>query len=616
MFIPANSRVLVDSSAAGPGQASQFEAHRARGHAIGFDGVNRVLFRRRRPGVIKALARRVAVVDFVPALLQVEVADVHVFVEATLRGGPVGAQQGRAGVHHFQASHRIACRDVGRLYPAVAVEVGRQGRSVAQGARSEERHHEVRPVADAPHRQRLAQVFVVLLDAHLGGHVEHPEDAQRGVDQHPSQVRGTVAALALEQVVDAGPDVLDVAEEVADGHFHRQRRHFVVADRQRLEHRLVHPFIEGVHGAVVTLPRIARVTAGGGTAGHVEPALAVATWLKGEKPDWLLTFVGTKNGLENQLVPKAGFDLIHIPKVLMPRQVTPSTFLWPIKIIYATFKAFKICREADLVIGFGGYACPPIYLAAAILRKPIFIHEANAIPGWANRLGAAFASEIFIAFSRTKLKLGKWRNAKLSGMPIRAEIIASSKLSAAESQAIKNNQLDKWQLSRDKPTILVFGGSQGSRHINEAIMQSLSAFTERNVQVVHSVGRSNALPTSTENYLPLSYIEDMSSAYHAADLIIARSGALTCAELAAVGKFAILIPLPIGNGEQSANAADLQAAGAAEVIDDNKFNSGWLISNWTEIWRKASNYRPTNWGEFSASEVIGKAIIEKIGRSK
>jgi UDP-N-acetylglucosamine--N-acetylmuramyl-(pentapeptide) pyrophosphoryl-undecaprenol N-acetylglucosamine transferase len=356
--------------------------------------------------------------------------------------------------------------------------------------------------------------------------------------------------------------------------------------------------------------------AGGGTAGHVEPALAVATWLRNERPDWQLTFVGTKNGLENQLVPKSGFDLIQIPKVLMPRQITPATLIWPVKIGYATFKALKICRDADLVIGFGGYACPPIYLAAAILRKPIFIHEANATPGWANRLGAAFASEIFIAFARARSKLGKWRKAKLSGMPIRAEIIAASKLSVAESQRIKNDQLDKWRLSKVKPTILVFGGSQGSRHINEAIMQSLSAFTERNVQVVHSVGRNNALPTSTENYLPLSYIEDMSSAYHAADLVIARSGALTCAELAIVGKFAILIPLPIGNGEQIANAFDLQAAGAAEVVADHKFNSGWLISNWSEIWRKASHFRPTNLGELSASELIGKAIIEKIGSKK
>jgi UDP-N-acetylglucosamine--N-acetylmuramyl-(pentapeptide) pyrophosphoryl-undecaprenol N-acetylglucosamine transferase len=109
--------------------------------------------------------------------------------------------------------------------------------------------------------------------------------------------------------------------------------------------------------------------AGGGTAGHVEPALAVASWLRNVKPNWEYVFVGTKNGLENQLVPIAGFNLTYIPKVLMPRQLTPETFIWPIKMIFATWQAIKICKEVDLVIGFGGYACPPIYLAAAILRK-------------------------------------------------------------------------------------------------------------------------------------------------------------------------------------------------------------------------------------------------------
>jgi UDP-N-acetylglucosamine--N-acetylmuramyl-(pentapeptide) pyrophosphoryl-undecaprenol N-acetylglucosamine transferase len=138
------------------------------------------------------------------------------------------------------------------------------------------------------------------------------------------------------------------------------------------------------------------IFAGGGTAGHVEPALAVANWLRSKKPDWNLVFAGTKSGLENQLVPKEGFAVLHIPKVLMPRQLTPASLLWPAKIIFATWKAIKICKDADLVIGFGGYACPPIYLAAAILRKPIFIHEANAVPGWANRLGAPFAEQIFI----------------------------------------------------------------------------------------------------------------------------------------------------------------------------------------------------------------------------
>ena len=356
--------------------------------------------------------------------------------------------------------------------------------------------------------------------------------------------------------------------------------------------------------------------AGGGTAGHVEPALAVASWLRNVKPNWEYVFVGTKNGLENQLVPIAGFNLTYIPKVLMPRQLTPETFIWPIKMLFATWQAIKICKKVDLVVGFGGYACPPIYIAAALLRKPIFIHEANAVPGWANRLGAPFASRIFIAFSRAGQKLGRWRNAKLSGMPIRTEIIASANLSGEEAKAKKRLQIEKWKLDQDKPTILVFGGSQGSRHINEAILQSLSAFTEKGVQVVHSVGRDNPLPTSTENYLPLPYIEDMSSAYHAADLVIARSGALTCAELAAVGKFAILIPLPIGNGEQAVNASDLQAAGAAEVVDDNKFNSDWLSSNWDEIWRKARNYQATPSAQLSASETIGSEIIRAIDGRK
>ena len=355
------------------------------------------------------------------------------------------------------------------------------------------------------------------------------------------------------------------------------------------------------------------IFAGGGTAGHVEPALAVANWLRGAKPEWEYRFVGTKNGLENQLVPQAGFELVHIPKVLMPRKLSLSILIWPIKLLHATWQGIKICRDADLVIGFGGYACPPIYLAAAILRKPISIHEANSIPGWANKLGAPFAKQIFVAFTRAQLKIGRWRNAKLSGMPIRVEIIKNSTLSKPDADQKRRLQLEKWRLAQDKPTILVFGGSQGSRHINEAILQSLSTFTEKGVQVVHSVGRDNPLPTSTENYLPLSYIEDMSSAYLACDLVIARSGALTCAELSAVGKFAILIPLPIGNGEQAANASDLQAAGAAEVINDNKFNASWLISNWDEIWSKSKNYQAKPTGEFSASEIIANAIIEEIG---
>jgi UDP-N-acetylglucosamine--N-acetylmuramyl-(pentapeptide) pyrophosphoryl-undecaprenol N-acetylglucosamine transferase len=275
----------------------------------------------------------------------------------------------------------------------------------------------------------------------------------------------------------------------------------------------------------------------------------------------------------------------------------------------------KICRGADLVIGFGGYACPPIYIAAAILRKPIMVHEANAIAGWANRLGVIFAKQSFIAFDLPGRQIGKWRKAQLIGMPLRSEILNNHKLDQVAKAQLRSDQITKWQLSPAKPILLVFGGSQGSRHINEAILQSLSFFTENDIQVVHSVGRDNALPTSTENYLPLPYIEDMAAAYTACDLVIARSGALTCAELAAVGKFALLIPLPIGNGEQSANAQDLKAAGAALVIDDNKFNSDWLKGNWNELLRTAKAYQPKSMPDSSASMVISQAIIQEVSKS-
>ena len=352
------------------------------------------------------------------------------------------------------------------------------------------------------------------------------------------------------------------------------------------------------------------IFAGGGTAGHVEPALAVATQLRKVKPNFEIIFAGTKNGLENQLVPAAGFTLVFIPKILLPRELTLNILIWPFKFLASIWQGIKICKNTDLIIGFGGYACPPIYLAAAILRKPIMVHEANAIPGWANKLGVKFATQVFVAFSSAKGKIGKWRSAKLIGMPLRAEILENHKLSPAERATLRSDQIKKWGLSENKPILLVFGGSQGSRHINEAIMQSLSFFTEKEIQVVHSVGRNNALPTSTKNYLPVPYIENMAAAYTACDLVIARSGALTCAELAAVGKFALLIPLPVGNGEQSANARDLKEMGAALVIEDNKFNADWLISNWSELIRSAKSYVPKAMPDTSASEMISTAIVD------
>ena len=186
------------------------------------------------------------------------------------------------------------------------------------------------------------------------------------------------------------------------------------------------------------------IFAGGGTAGHVEPALAVAMQLKKLKPNYEITFAGTKKGLENQLVPAAGFNLVFIPKLLLPRQLSLSLLIWPFKFIAAIWQGLKVCKSADLIIGFGGYACPPIYLAAAILRKPIMVHEANAIPGWANKLGVKFATQVFVAFASAKQKIGKWRSAKLIGMPLRSEILGIHKLTQVEKNEISSSQIKKW----------------------------------------------------------------------------------------------------------------------------------------------------------------------------
>lgn len=353
---------------------------------------------------------------------------------------------------------------------------------------------------------------------------------------------------------------------------------------------------------------------GGGTAGHVEPALAVANELRKNRSELEIFFVGTKNGLENRLVPSQNFELKLIPKVLLPRTLTPATLIWPFKLLIAMIKSIGLVRQSDLIIGFGGYACPPIYLSGALLRKSIFIHEANAVKGWANRLGAIFAEQIYIAFASTKSRVGTFRKAKLIGMPLRSAITVNANLTESERDKLRLAQIKEWGLSANQPIILVFGGSQGSRHINEAIMQSMSFFTENQIQVVHAVGRDNALPLKTENYLPLSYIDDMASAYLACDLVIARSGALTCGELAVVGKYAILVPLPIGNGEQAANAQDLERAGAAQLIANDQFNASWLMSNFDQILQRANNYKPKIAIEKSAATLLANDVLEFVDR--
>ncbi|MEK6649114.1 MAG: UDP-N-acetylglucosamine--N-acetylmuramyl-(pentapeptide) pyrophosphoryl-undecaprenol N-acetylglucosamine transferase [Actinomycetota bacterium] len=318
------------------------------------------------------------------------------------------------------------------------------------------------------------------------------------------------------------------------------------------------------------------VFAGGGTAGHVEPALAVAREWRDRHPNDRCIFIGTPEGLENSLVPAAGFELQSIPKVVMPRSFNTNLLRLPWQLLRAVQCARAIISQSTLVIGFGGYVSAPAYLAARIEKVPIVIHEANAKIGWANRLGAHFTKYLAIAHPVDR---GKFANAKKTGLPLRADVQAAVREAAPNWDQAREQAKHRLGWNLNQPTLLILGGSQGSVSINAQIAAAMPALTSRGIQILHSVGAKNVLPQSTSSYRATPYISDMATAYLGADLIIARSGAVTCAEVGALGRMAIFIPLPIGNGEQARNADYLVAAGRAIVVSQREFTADWLSAN-------------------------------------
>lgn len=322
------------------------------------------------------------------------------------------------------------------------------------------------------------------------------------------------------------------------------------------------------------------VFAGGGTAGHVQPALAVAKKWRESHPADSIIFLGTSSGLENTLVPQAGFELAHITRVRVPRSLTPSLLKVPAQLRTAITESKQILKDADLLIGFGGYVCAPAYLAAHSLKIPIVIHEANAKPGWANRLGARYTSALAVG---TPVSSGPFAGALITGLPLREDIaqllIANEDSDSSEWSALRRDARLKFELDANQKTILIFGGSQGSAAINSVIAAARVGLTERGFAIIHSAGGFNALPASDNSYKAFAYIDEMAAAYLAADLIIARSGAITCSEVAALGKFALFIPLPVGNGEQAVNAHELVSAGRAMTVEQDAFTSAWLLDN-------------------------------------
>lgn len=311
--------------------------------------------------------------------------------------------------------------------------------------------------------------------------------------------------------------------------------------------------------------------AGGGTAGHVSPLLALADCLRRRDPGVEILALGTSEGLESRLVPERGYDFATIPKVPLPRKPSGDLVRLPVNLRRAVAAAGRAIEQVDaqVVVGFGGYVSTPAYLAARKAGVPIVIHEQNARAGVANKVGARFSDHIGVTFPGTKLAGGR-----VIGMPLRPEIVA---LDRAATRAQARSGLG---LREDLPVLLVTGGSLGAKRLNDAFEASVATLRDAGVQVLHATGAGKDFVATGGDpsvpYVVLPYVDRMDLAYAAADAVVCRAGANTVCELTAVGLPGVYVPLPIGNGEQRLNAAGVVEAGGGLLVEDADVDPAWV----------------------------------------
>lgn len=353
--------------------------------------------------------------------------------------------------------------------------------------------------------------------------------------------------------------------------------------------------------------------AGGGTAGHVNPLLAVADRLREREPDSTILVLGTKEGLEARLVPERGYELLTIDRVPMPRRPDAKALEFP-RALRGTIDAVRQIiadRGVEVVVGFGGYVSAPAYLAARAENIPLVIHEANARPGMANRLGAMFTGFVGVAFDGTKIRGGTF-----VGMPLRREIEQLDRFEA------RREGIRFFGLDASKPTLLVTGGSSGARSINETMSESVTLVLGAGWQVIHVTGEyRDALPDpKLAGYVVVKYMDRMDLALGVADLALGRSGTSTVAEAAALGIPAVFVPYPVGNGEQRLNARGPVAAGGAVVVSDSAFTQEWVAEQLVPLLRDRATIaemavRMATTGALDGTdrmvELIGRALASK-----
>lgn len=323
------------------------------------------------------------------------------------------------------------------------------------------------------------------------------------------------------------------------------------------------------------------IIAAAGTGGHINPGIAIANKIKEEEPDSKIIFIGTKRGLENDLVPRAGFELKTIESYGISRSLTIKNIKRLVKTIFSIGDAKKIIKDfkPDIIVGTGGYICISVCKAAQKMKVPYVIHESNVMPGIATKMLAKKASKILVGFKEAEERLNKDTVVVETGTPTK---IKDLKLSDYEVES----KIQALGLKVDKPIALVFGGSQGAESINKSLIKIIENKMNKNYQIIWATGpkqyeivKKQLLDEqinidNLKGTKVMPYIYDMESVMNISDIIIARSGAMTVTEIEKLGKAAIFIPYPYAaENHQEYNARVLEKAGAAKVILDSNLTA-------------------------------------------
>lgn len=322
------------------------------------------------------------------------------------------------------------------------------------------------------------------------------------------------------------------------------------------------------------------VIAAAGTAGHINPGLAIANKIKKEERNSKIIFIGTTRGLENDLVPRAGYELKTIEAYGLSKKISFDNIQKMYKTLKGYGEAKKIIREfkPDIVIGTGGYICGATISAAHSLKIPTLLHESNSFPGRAIKMLAKKTDTILVSFQDAIPRIKRGKNVIFTGTPVKIR-----KQNYSEDKKMKI--LQEVGLKGDKPIVLVFGGSQGAKKINDTLIEIIKEKQNSNYQVIWATGLKQydiikeELETSNTNINNISnmkivpYIYNMEELMNVVDVIVARSGAMTITEISNLGKPSILVPLPnVSHNHQLYNAKALEKVGAAKIILNDEIN--------------------------------------------